>query len=756
MKLVLQLKLHDFVLSKFRLLSRLLKIKQSRITHHMLLFVIYFIFYQPSFSIEAIHFSNPFAQVLGIYDSPKEGLIISNTSGIFRVDRVTKKIEPIPFKGKFRNVAFERFFEYKNETHFYRSQDSLYRIRNGIIESVTDRVVAHFVKDDKLYLLKSREPRIQIIENEMITTYSTGDSDGDHLYANLIEINNEVYAFLSLNWSGNVFIVKIGDSSLEYIMSPNHPQESALWDQFPNYILNVNGELWIKTYHGIYKMEGNELKMVDTSYAFNKYYSYIIHPEGKFIYGVNEHGIFKANAETKETQYLSEDLPSYKNNLKFVKGKNKLYFLVDSVLFMYNIKTDEFSEFKKNNSGQVVIYIEGLDEKLFLVKESLIEWYNNEEPTIFGEKGLFTNEFWDISYDRFNKKIVALGLNNNNYLLQTFDGDKWDIIPVPLQANNQSQYGTIINDVNLEVDLKGNYFISFEDFLGKYNGETWEKLSFLKAPDDSVHEPTEDYHVLLTDSTGGVWLAAYMKEYSAETGRIENYNQLLRYDNSFELMKDNIITFGGNMTDGICKKDGEFIINSLGASVYSLKNGTLKTYVPQDGDNYSITYSWKYLCQNYSGNLVVIYQPTSGWSQQYGTFDLPGGISIYDGQIWNHEFYYNIAKNNDLYIGNTRVVFDTFGYDYIISHNKFIRIGNDESIEVFPVENLSLYFDSQIIQIENTLWITNSNNGIYKIDLPTIMSVEEHSKTRRTNILRNELIRKGLLELLLEVDNYEI
>ncbi|MFH1052190.1 MAG: T9SS type A sorting domain-containing protein [bacterium] len=759
MKLFLLLMSYVSRVERFKLykIYKLLKYKKKVIVSSILLVIsLFLIFTQSVFSIEAIHYSNPFAQITGIYDSPEHGLIIANKTGIFKVDKITKTTERIQYRYSEKRNGFQFFFEYMNEVHCYSEYDSLYRIHDGKLESVTDRVVAHLVKGEKLYLLKSKEPRIQVIENGIKKDFSTNDYEGMHLYANLIEINDDVYAYLGLNWSGYRFITKIGTDNLEYLMWPTNPKHEEFKDLFPSYIYNVNDDLWVKSSKGFYKMNNTDFEPIDTAYKFDDYYIYQFLPVGEKLYGINGHGIFTANIETKVTQYLTEMDLDYYHNMKIIRGGNYIYYLVDSSLYTYNPITEEFLRFQTNDKGTIVTFIEGLDEKLYIVKENLIEWYNNDMPVIFGEEGLYTNEFWDIVYDRFNNKVVALGLNNNNFLLQTFNGNKWDVIPVPLQANNQLQGATILIDVNLESDFNGNYFVSFEDYLRKYNGQNWEKISFLKNPEDSVHEPTEDYHALLMDSSGSIWISAYMKEYSQETGRIENYNQLFKFNNGFELIEDELNSSFSTLTYGICKKDGELIINTLGASLFSLKNGIKRMFIPKDGDQYSETYSFKDISQNNRGNLIVTFYPTTIWREGYGSTTLPGGISEYDGTNWEHDYYFDIADDNDVYIGGTKVIFDTYGYDYLISSNKFIRIGSDESISVFPVENLDLSFNYQIVQIENTLWITHEDNGLYKIDLPTIMSVDEKNKLEPVAFLKNEVISNDILELLIDIKEYEI
>lgn len=712
------------------------------------------LFSYPLFSIEITNYNNEYAQITGMYDSEMYGLIIANTTGVFKIDKETKAIEPIQYKGKNFTGQLEHFFEYKDDIYCYRKQGLLYRIGDGKIDSVTTGgIVAHLVIGEKLYLLQSREPRIHVIENDEHAFYSVGDDEGWYLNANLIEINGEAYAYLGMNWTGTRYVIKINDSDLEYIMSPQHSDYNAFKALLTSKIINVNDELWVQGSKGFYKYESEIFTPIDNAYTFDDSYSFILYYENNKIYGISEQGIYIADINTKETNYLTSSL-YYRNKMKIMRGHNTIYFLVDNIIYIYDLETEEFNEFQREDNGQIITFIEGVDKNLLIAKDSFIEWYNADKPTIFRVGSVFANEFYAITYDKFNDKIVALGLSGDNYFLQTFDGEFWDIIPIPV-TNNYSDM-IIIPDINVIADFNGNYYVSIEDYFGVWDGYEWERISYLKDPYNITNPPDENYHVLLIDSLGGLWVSIYLREYSDYMGKYESQNSIIRITNDgYEIIENDVQrNYVGYFIEGICKNDGDIVINSWDDEIYYYSNGEGELFIPDDGDSYAIPNSSRTLCQNSAGDLVIIFGNITGWDYQYGYFTLPGSVSKFDGENWDHDYYTDIVKQNDLQIYQIRVLYDIYGNDYIITPDKLLRIRSEEEIDVYPIEELLLGFFFNITQIGNDIWLTSRINGLYKVVLPSYSTVSEESKSK--SILRNEVINNDVIELLVDITDYQI
>lgn len=102
-----------------------------------LLTILMILFSYPLFCLDITHYESEFAQISGIFESDKHGLIIASFNGVYKVDKASKSFELIPFKGQSQAVAFEYFFEYNDEIYCYKEEGSLYRIRDGKLDSVS-------------------------------------------------------------------------------------------------------------------------------------------------------------------------------------------------------------------------------------------------------------------------------------------------------------------------------------------------------------------------------------------------------------------------------------------------------------------------------------------------------------------------------------------------------------------------------------------------------------------------------------------
>ncbi len=707
------------------------------------------------YSIEAINYCNEFAQVYSMYDTEEYGLLISNSTGVYMVNKSDGSMQPVLYKNEKLISEIDHFFEYDNDLYCYRKQSILYRIKDGNADSIAISVVAHYVKDNNLYLLRSKEPRVQVIEDGSSTLYSTADYEGTHLYADLIEINDEVYAYLGMNWSGYRLIFKITNNGPEYLMSKSHKDHDEFRDLFPNAIYCVNNELWVQTSKGFYKHEGDGFVPVSTEYTFNLQHTYLCHYENGILYGINNNGIFMYSFDIKETVYLKEQSIEYYNKKNLYKGQNVLYFQIDEGIYLYDPETKEFSEFQQNETSNILCFIESIAKNLIIARESYIEWYNTYPPVILSKESVHANEFYDIAYDSHHDMIVALGVSDENYFIQRFNGFKWDIIPVPM--SNKAIGNSIMPYIKVQPDMNGKYYVSIYDFLGIWDGNEWERISFLKDPDHLENRPKEEYYILCLDSLGGVWVSVYLKEFSYEINDYESTNSIYRItDKGIELIDENLKSnYTGLFRDGIYLNSGDVVIDSWSDEIYyySSDEGQGELLIPEDGDDHPLTNGNRELCQNKNGDLVICYSMSSGWHMNYGTFTLPGGISVYDGKTWDHDQYDDILEESEMEILFLNLFIDKDGNECLINHEKLLVILNDEEFLSYPITGLSLSF-SNMLHIKNEIWFNHIKQGLFKINLPSYNSVAEDLRSQ--NILKNEIITDDFLELSDNYDSYQI
>ncbi|MCK5741766.1 MAG: hypothetical protein KAH48_06075, partial [Chlorobi bacterium] len=378
--------------------------------------------------------------------------------------------------------------------------------------------------------------------------------------------------------------------------------------------MNINDELWFNAYYGIQKFRGKEYQEIDSKYTFDDYNNYHLQYYDGMIYGINKKGIFIADIDTKETEYLvSYDL-DYTHKMQMVLGKNHIYFLVDDDLYEYNIISEDLKKFNNNNNWQIIRFIEDRDNKLIVAKSNKLEWYQEEEPTLIGDGGMYTNSFFDIAYDKYRDLTVSLGKSGDNMIIQTFDTDKWEPILVPYQYF-QYNYppNIVVTDYDLEVDFKGNYYVCMDDFFGIWNGENWEKISLIKNPDNHIEDQDEDYHVLCVDSSGAVWVSAYLTEYSDQLGKITRLNTIARMiDGEIEIIEENVApNYVGFFLRGICLNNGVVVIDSRDDEFYYYKDGASEIIPMEDGDEQEPIAGTRYLCQNKDSDLVIAYNPAN-------------------------------------------------------------------------------------------------------------------------------------------------
>ena len=462
--------------------------------------------------------------------------------------------------------------------------------------------------------------------------------------------------------------------------------------------------------------------------------------------------------QTKETRYLVNKELDYTHDLKIYEGKELIYFLIDDSIYTYNITNHKFLHIEYNTAGKIMQYLEGLEQELIIAKFSRIELYKDGNVNFYEDNTVVTNEIFDVCYDRANERIVALGRKYDQFILQFFDGIRWDTLHVPFKY---TPYGSsVMTDVNIEADFNGNYFVGVEDFMGVWDGSEWNIISVTKDMGDTIEYSREEvYHVLLLDSLGYVWASAYRRIIDSATGKEKGINQIIKFSGTdYDFIDENINSnFGGYLINGICLNNGDIYLNSWQDEMYSYIDRKGKLFVPEDGDNHPYQKPNRVLCENSKGQLVIEYDNIRAWSSDYGTVDLPGNISVLDGESWDHDFYTDLVYYYDIYFNSLYLFSGPYGNDFIISEDQFICIGPEGYHVTGPIDNLEIFINTQIFLHGSQLWLTNSQQGLFKIDLPYISDVDEKQYNNEPySLLANTVISGNTLELNSEIEEYKI
>ncbi|MCK5741619.1 MAG: T9SS type A sorting domain-containing protein, partial [Chlorobi bacterium] len=359
------------------------------------------------------------------------------------------------------------------------------------------------------------------------------------------------------------------------------------------------------------------------------------------------------------------------------------------------------------------------------------------------------------AYDKITNKIVALGRLGKYFALQTFDGKEWGLIHIPFTLKPSSSGP--IRAITVEVDLKGNYYVAIHEFLGKWDGEKWVRMTLTNTA-DSLHEPyMERYRLPVVDSAGGVWIGAKINEYMAETDDFELREFIARIDGDNVEVIDADLR-GSTIPNGICKRNGDVIMDTFFEDIYYFRDLEIEILSPDDGDDHPDRNTSKGIYTNKNDDLVVVFESGEIWTSKYGTYYRTGGIAVYQNGEWDYDKYGDIVKEYELEMNSTVFLSDTYGYEYIITAKKFIRIANDGSTELFEDDVLDMGWNWSpvYIQVGNEVWFPNRDRGIFRVKLPTITNGVHDSSIPDAQILRHEIIRNNTLELLVEITNYQI
>jgi hypothetical protein len=126
------------------------------------LLLLFLIATQKAESVEIINHSNIYTGITGVFSSTDYGIVFSNSLGVFSIDKETGAVKNIEFQSEYY-YGFDNFFEVDGVLYFYRTEANMYEMYEGKAVYLASNVVAHYVKDNKIYIIRGKEPRIEVI-----------------------------------------------------------------------------------------------------------------------------------------------------------------------------------------------------------------------------------------------------------------------------------------------------------------------------------------------------------------------------------------------------------------------------------------------------------------------------------------------------------------------------------------------------------------------------------------------------------------
>ena len=163
-------------------ISAIGKSKKYEIIKRITLVLLFICFQSNANALEATRYFNEICGITGIYDSEEYGILYSNSTGLYKLDKETGERALIPYQDSLSLTEMETFFRYNGEIYCYKESSYLYKLEGNIaVKSLNVGVVAHHVFGNKLYIIRDKEPRIVVIEGEKINNFTLGDSDG-HIF----------------------------------------------------------------------------------------------------------------------------------------------------------------------------------------------------------------------------------------------------------------------------------------------------------------------------------------------------------------------------------------------------------------------------------------------------------------------------------------------------------------------------------------------------------------------------------------------
>jgi hypothetical protein len=673
--------------------------------------------------------------------------------GVYSLDKESGAVNNIQFDSE-QYHSIKTFFEIDGVLYFYRAGGNMYMIDEGKALQIDSNVIEHYVKDDKIYLIKSREPRIEVISSSDKKSYSIGDDKGIYYAAGFIESNGDLIGFINLNFTGTNVIFKMTDDGPEYIIAPGLPGYTPVQQAILSRIRNVQGEIWANGYKGNYRLVDGNLLPWDNQFSFALSDIRDFYDDNGMLYVLTKNHFIKTDLATKQETILHTLPDEPLHQLYFFKGKQVYYLVVNNSIFIYDPEKNTLKEHQTLIYKDIRIVKENEKNELLVVKVDRIEWYNKPDPTVFERNGPSSNTFVDIDYDTKNNKLVTLGQVGLNFFIQEYDGVNWNTFDVPYSLDYEYQ----LPDAGLYVDNVGNYLLSINDYLWKWDGTKWERISFLEVIPDVLQE--ERYKVYCRDSSGALWIGASIFKFSQEENKHISTSEFWRYyDGEFQVMaKDLSASVTGHDKRGICMRDGTIRIDLSSNYIYDINGDLVSKILVSDGNDIPFTNMSRYLSVNSNNDLILNFQEVFGWSSAHGGYAFDAGHSVYSAGKWDHLKYNNIIIGEGLQINSSFITFDTYENDWIISEQYFLKIIEDDVEIFYPSQDLVQFapFLENYVQIGNTIWFVSRMSGLFEMKLPKATSVDFKNLAAQRQYILNPIVHDTHIELSEQIDWYEI
>ncbi|MBX3043362.1 MAG: T9SS type A sorting domain-containing protein [Candidatus Kapabacteria bacterium] len=706
-------------------------------------------------TLNVTRYFNELTDFTGIFDSPKYGLIISNSTGTYILDKETGKSDKIPGSnnGNFSNSTV--IFEFEGNLYFNDKWNKLYIYDGDYAREISSGLKSYLIYNDKLYMLFDFEPRIQVHTKDEIFYTSIGETN-DSPISELKIFNGTVYGYMWLNWSGNAYLFKFVENSPEYLIHPsfqNFPI-SGNYDMVRDFVVVVNNEIWFMSFQGLFKF--TPPAGLNTEFDENMTLARIRHNSieliDEYFVGYTQNNIYSFNLNTKEEKILLEFSNS---NWRYKKIMDSIFYLIDNDIYKLNKSTMQVEQVLQSEYEIKTFHVS--DNGLFVAYQDRINWYFGNGTKSFGGDGLYTNTFYSLAHDRKNDKIVALGKSGNHYLYQSYENNKWSHSFVP-----DSVVRTSYNDKsNLEIDYDGRYFFSFRNILAVKDGNIWTKHSFLRDPDSDNPNQRESYYIILTDSAGNVWINSNLSEYKSD-GKHSQENSLWYYSNNkfnFQITSISDRT-AGRLKNGICMPNGTIYFDVSEKYFLKFMNNRFFITKVSDGIDKPFTNDSRRLGISASNELITTYDYVKGWQMGYGNYTLEAGVSaLRSDDTWDHDTYMEIALKYFKTADWMSVLTDKYNNTWLYRNDKWLRFNGNNTFKKFTPSISSPTFSpvgKKVILFKGDMWFATDGNGLFKVEVPDpVTSVTENHQEYRKVILSIE-DNSSILRLQDKYEKYSI
>lgn len=704
-------------------------------------------------SLKVTRYYNELTGFSGVYDSDLSGLVFSNSTGTYFLDKISGENKRILDKSGIDVISAYVFFEYDGILYLNDKWNYLYKVVDGVAELVTKSYKSHLVYNNKLYLLLDEEPRIQVHTKDGIHKYHLGEKN-ESFTASWKVYDGIVYGFLGLNWSGNTYFFKMTGDIPEYILDPSH-QYFAQFDEFDvvDDFVPVGDEYWFTSYQGLFRLTKSGISQeFNEKMTFSKSIHNSIDLVGDKFIGYTHDNLYIYDLIKNEELVLHKFINT---SWRFRDIDDFTLYLIDNNIYKLNKKNLEFSLFRQGEDVVSHYYLS--QNGLFVAYPISLVWYDGNNSKTFGGDGLYTNTFFSLAYDRKNDKLVALGKTGYNYMYQIFDGSKWSKFIIP-----DSVVNTSYTDIsNVEIDYDGRYFFSFRSVLAVYDGISWKKHSFLIDPKSENPNQRENYHIILTDSTGCIWINANLAQVQAD-GKWAQQNSLWKYfDNKFNHMTtSHFDRTGGRLKNGICLPNGDIYFDVSEEYLLKYKHNEFTPVRASDGKDTPFTNDARRLGFNSIGELVTTYDHVQGWRRGYGSYILESGVSVLKSDdVWDHSVYKEIALKYFKTCDWMSTVTDKYGKTWLYRNDKWLRFNGNNSFKLFMPTIPAPTFrpiNNEVVQYKGDLWFVSDAKGLFKVEVPDPATSVEFDEEKFEKVILSIEDNSGILRLSKKFDKYTI